>query len=328
VLFDSARPEQGGSIFTAAELASAESVNFMARHGGGVVSLCLTAERCERLGLRPMCRPDRSANADVMVTIEAREGITTGISAADRARTIAAAVERQAGPEALVVPGHILPLRAHPGGLLERAGIVEAAVELARLAGLAAAGVVCRILAQDGEVASGRGLGRYCATHGLRLLDTKVLVDHVSASRALVERVTEAALPTSHGRFRAIGFRETATGATHVALTRGHVAGAADVLVHAQEKCLLGDALGSSRCDCRRRLHDALDRCGAEARAVVIYLGTASADPWGAHDDPAARAAVPRPHVVQAILDGLGVVEPEFLARRAHARASQVQIVR
>lgn len=317
VLFDGGEPEHGGSLVAAAGLVTDHTVNFMARHGRGVIAVCLTPERCADLRLSPMATSQRATTRDVMVTIEAREGITTGISAADRARTIAVAADPATGRESLAVPGHIVPLRASPGGVLERAGVVEGAVELARLAGLAPAAAVCGILTEGGDAATGPELERYSERHGLRLLDTRVLAEHARDSAPLVEPVDEIEPPARDERVRAVRFRETATGAEHVALVRGEVDEDADVLVHAYERCVLADLLTPSGCDCRRDLGRALERCRAEERSVVVCLDSVGDTDWCPRcrrsASPIQRVEPRRRRVLQAILGELGVIRPRFL---------------
>jgi 3,4-dihydroxy 2-butanone 4-phosphate synthase/GTP cyclohydrolase II len=206
------------------------------------------------------------------VSVEAREGVTTGISAPDRSRTIQVAVDPDAKPEDLVQPGHVFPLRARAGGVLERAGQTEAAVDLARLAGLIPAGVVCEIMNEDGTMARVPDLIPYCERHGLKLVTTAALIEYRRRHERLVERMTAVAMPTVYGDFTAVAFRETLTGKHHVALVKGDVEGAENVLVRVHSECLTGDVFHSLRCDCGEQLELALERIAAEDRGVLLYM--------------------------------------------------------
>jgi 3,4-dihydroxy 2-butanone 4-phosphate synthase / GTP cyclohydrolase II len=206
------------------------------------------------------------------ISIEAREGVTTGISAADRSRTIQVAIDPTKGPDALVQPGHVFPLRARPGGVLQRAGQTEAAVDLARLAGLNPAGVVCEIMNEDGTMARVPDLVRYCEKHDLKLVTVADLIEYRRRTEKLVERTTSVRLPTQYGEFTAVAFREILTGKHHIALVKGDVAEAEDVLVRVHSECLTGDVFHSLRCDCGEQLEHALARIGAEKRGVLLYM--------------------------------------------------------
>jgi 3,4-dihydroxy 2-butanone 4-phosphate synthase/GTP cyclohydrolase II len=206
------------------------------------------------------------------VSVEAREGITTGISAHDRARTIQVAIDPSKGPRDLVQPGHTFPLRAKPGGVLQRAGQTEAAVDLARLAGLNPAGVVCEIMNEDGTMARVDDLIPYCERHGLTMVTVADLIEYRRRTEKLVERATAVRLPTAYGEFTAVAFRETLTGKHHVALVKGEVDGEQDVLVRVHSECLTGDVFHSLKCDCGEQLDLALQRIGAEERGVLLYM--------------------------------------------------------
>jgi 3,4-dihydroxy 2-butanone 4-phosphate synthase/GTP cyclohydrolase II len=206
------------------------------------------------------------------VTIEARDGVSTGISAADRAHTIQVAVDPTSSPKDLVHPGHIFPLRARPGGVLKRSGQTEAAVDLARLAGLTPAGVVCEIMKDDGTMARVPDLVEFCERHGLKLVTVADLIEYRRRTEKLVERVVSVRLPTDHGDFQAVAYRETLTGKQHVALVKGDVDGQEDVLVRVHSECLTGDVFHSRRCDCGEQLDHALARIEAEGRGVLLYL--------------------------------------------------------
>jgi 3,4-dihydroxy 2-butanone 4-phosphate synthase/GTP cyclohydrolase II len=262
-----------GALAIAAEFADDRAVNFMATHARGLVCLCLTGERCDALGLRPMAdRNELPSGAAFTVSIEARDGVTTGISAADRARTIEVAIDPASGPDDLVQPGHVFPLRARPGGLLQRVALTEAAVDLARLAGLTPAGVICKVMNDDGTMARLADSVDYCRRHAIRLVTIADLIEHRRRHEVLVERVTTSRLPTLHGEFSAVAFREKLTGNHHVALVRGSVAGTEDVLVRVHSECLIGDVFHSLGCDCGQQLDLALARLAAEERGVLLYL--------------------------------------------------------
>jgi 3,4-dihydroxy 2-butanone 4-phosphate synthase/GTP cyclohydrolase II len=261
------------AVAIAAEFADADVVNFMATHARGLVCLCLTGERCDALGLRPMVdRNELPSGAAFTVSIEARRGVTTGISAADRARTIAAAIDPASGPDDLVQPGHVFPLRARPGGVLQRLALTEAAVDLARLAGLTPAGVICKVMNEDGTMARLPESVAYCRRHGLRLVTIADLIEHRRRHEVLVERVTTSRLPIVRGEFQAVAFREKLTGNHHVALVRGSIAGAENVLVRVHSECLIGDVFHSLGCDCGQQLDLALARLAAEDCGVLLYL--------------------------------------------------------
>jgi 3,4-dihydroxy 2-butanone 4-phosphate synthase/GTP cyclohydrolase II len=206
------------------------------------------------------------------VSIEAREGISTGISAHDRARTIQVAIDPSRGRDDLVEPGHVFPLRARRGGVLERAGQTESAVDLARLAGLNAAGVICEVMKDDGTMARVPDLIEFCAQHGLRLVTVADLIEYRRRHEKLVERTTAVRLPTAYGEFTAVAFREKLTGKHHVALVKGDVDGAQDVLVRVHSECLTGDVFHSLRCDCGEQLEQALIQIAREDRGVLLYM--------------------------------------------------------
>jgi 3,4-dihydroxy 2-butanone 4-phosphate synthase/GTP cyclohydrolase II len=273
VVVDAADRENEGDLTIAAQFATPEAINFMATHGRGLICLCLTEERCDELGLRPMTDNNETPYETAFtISIEAREGVTTGISAADRARTIQVAIDPTKGPGDLVQPGHVFPLRARPGGVLQRSGQTEAAVDLARLAGLNPAGVVCEIMNEDGTMARVPDLVPYCESHGLKLVAVEDLIEYRRRHEKLVERMTTVRLPTAYGEFTAVAFREVLTGKNHVALVRGEVEGREDVLVRVHSECLTGDVFHSLRCDCGEQLELALRRIAAEERGVLLYM--------------------------------------------------------
>jgi 3,4-dihydroxy 2-butanone 4-phosphate synthase/GTP cyclohydrolase II len=273
VVVDDEDRENEGDLTIAAQFATPEAVNFMVIHARGLVCLCLTEERCDELGLRQMTEQNETPFGTAFtVSVEAREGVTTGISAHDRAHTIQVAIDPTSQPSDLVQPGHVFPLRARRGGVLQRTGQTEAAVDLARLAGLNPAGVVCEIMKDDGSMARVPDLVPYCARHGLKMITVADLVEYRRRHERLVERQTSVRLPTAYGEFTAVAFRETLTGKHHVALVKGDVAGAENVLVRVHSECLTGDVFHSLRCDCGEQLEHALGRIEVEGTGVLLYL--------------------------------------------------------
>ena len=273
VVVDAADRENEGDLTIAAQFATPDAVNFMTKEARGLICLCLTEDRCDELGLRQMTeRNETPYGTAFTVSVEAREGVTTGISAPDRSRTIQVAVDPDAKPEDLVQPGHVFPLRAREGGVLSRAGQTEAAVDLARLAGLIPAGVVCEIMKEDGTMARVPDLIPYCERHGLKLITVADLIEYRRRHERLVERTTTVAMPTAYGDFTAVAFGETLTGKHHIALVKGDVEGAENVLVRVHSECLTGDVFHSLRCDCGEQLEQALERIAAEERGVLLYM--------------------------------------------------------
>jgi 3,4-dihydroxy 2-butanone 4-phosphate synthase/GTP cyclohydrolase II len=273
VVVDDADRENEGDLTIAAQFATPEAVNFMATHGRGLICLCLTPERCRELDLRQMTEHNETPHETAFtVAIEAREGISTGISAHDRSRTIQVAIDPSSGPNDLVQPGHVFPLQAKPGGVLQRAGQTEASVDLARLAGLNPAAVVCEVMNDDGTMARVPDLIGYCERHGLKMVTVADLIEYRRRKEQLVERVVSVRLPTTYGDFTAVAFRERLTGKQHVALVKGEVAGRPDVLVRVHSECLTGDVFHSLRCDCGEQLDLALRRISAEGEGVLLYL--------------------------------------------------------
>jgi 3,4-dihydroxy 2-butanone 4-phosphate synthase/GTP cyclohydrolase II len=275
VVADDEDRENEGDLICAAELVTPEMINFMALHGRGLICLALTAERCDQLGLpQQVDRNTEELSTAFTVTIDAdrRFGVTTGISASDRAKTIHVAINPATLPGDLRRPGHIPPLRARPGGVLQRVGHTEAAVDLARLAGLYPAGVICEILSPDGSMARVPELHEFAGRHGLTFVTVAQLVAYRLRMERLVHRVAEARLPTEFGEFRIIGYTNDVDRAEHVALVYGDVAGQSDVLVRMHSKCLTGDVFGSTRCDCGAQLHSAMQKIAAEGRGAIVYL--------------------------------------------------------
>jgi 3,4-dihydroxy 2-butanone 4-phosphate synthase/GTP cyclohydrolase II len=273
VVVDDPDRENEGDLVIAAQFATPEAINVMATHARGLVCLCLTEERCDELGLHQMTEHNEAPLGTAFtVSIEAREGVTTGISTADRSRTIQVAIDPKSTPHDLVHPGHVFPLRARDGGVLRRAGQTEASVDLARLAGLYPAGVVCEIMNEDGTMARVPDLVPYCERHQLKLITVADLVEYRRRTEKLVERDVAVRLPTEYGEFQAVAFREKLTGKHHVALVCGEIDGVDDVLVRVHSECLTGDVFHSLRCDCGDQLDIALHRIAAEERGVLLYM--------------------------------------------------------
>ena len=275
IVADDEDRENEGDLVCAAELVTPETINFMAMHGRGLICLALTGERCDQLGLAQMA--DRNTEAlgtafTVSIDAERRFGVSTGISAADRAATIHVAMNPATTPSDLRRPGHVFPLRARPGGVLQRVGQTEASVDLSRLAGLVPAGVICEILNADGTMARRPELEVFARTHGLTFVTVAQLVAYRLGSENLVHRVAEARLPTEYGEFHIIGYHNDVDKAEHVALVLGDVSGQKDVLVRMHSKCLTGDVFGSRRCDCGPQLHAAMRKIGEAGRGVIVYL--------------------------------------------------------
>jgi 3,4-dihydroxy 2-butanone 4-phosphate synthase / GTP cyclohydrolase II len=273
VVCDDEDRENEGDLTMAAQFATPEAINFMAKEGRGLICLALTPDRCEELGLDLMAAKNESPfETAFTVSVEARDGVTTGISAADRARTVQVAIDPKSKPHDLVQPGHIFPLKAKPGGVLERTGQTEAAVDLARLAGLNPSGVICEVMNDDGTMARVPDLARYCERHGLKMITVADLIAYRRRNDKLVERVVTTRLPTAFGEFDVVGYRSLVDDKHHVALVRGEVDGAQDVLVRVHSECLTGDVFHSLRCDCGEQLESALAMIDREGQGVLLYL--------------------------------------------------------
>jgi 3,4-dihydroxy 2-butanone 4-phosphate synthase/GTP cyclohydrolase II len=273
VVVDDADRENEGDLIFAAELATPELLAFTIRYTSGFVCVPLTEEDCDRLDLPPMhhTNQDRRGTA-YTVTVDAREGVSTGISAADRSHTIRLLADPATSPVDLARPGHVVPLRAKPGGVLRRPGHTEAAIDLTRLAGLRPAGVLCELVNDDGTMMRLPDLEKFCAEHGLTLITIADLIAYRRRTEKGVERVAEARLPTPHGVFRAVGYRVEHDAAEHIALVYGDLGDGQDVLVRVHSECLTGDVFGSLRCDCGPQLTAALARVAGEGRGVVLYI--------------------------------------------------------
>jgi 3,4-dihydroxy 2-butanone 4-phosphate synthase/GTP cyclohydrolase II len=273
ILVDDEDRENEGDLTMAAEMITPEAINFMAKYGRGLICLSLTAEKCEQLRLPLMVASNTSSFGTAFtVSIEAKKGVTTGISAADRAHTILTAVADGARADDLARPGHVFPLRAKPGGVLVRAGQTEGSVDLARLAGLKSAGVICEIMNEDGTMARMPELKKFAREHGLKICTIADLVAYRLRNEMLVRRAAEAALPTGYGEFNAIAFENDVDKLEHLALVKGEIRGDEPVLVRVHSECLTGDVFGSSRCDCGDQLHRAMEMIEAAGRGVVLYM--------------------------------------------------------
>jgi 3,4-dihydroxy 2-butanone 4-phosphate synthase/GTP cyclohydrolase II len=273
ILVDDEDRENEGDLAMAAEMVTPEAINFMARYGRGLVCLALTEERADALDLPLMVRENTSPFGTAFtVSIEARGKVTTGISAADRAATIRTAVDPATGPQDLLRPGHVFPLRARRGGVLKRAGQTEASVDLARLAGLEPAAAICEIMNEDGTMARVPDLMRFAAEHGLLVVTVADLIRYRLSHETIVRRVASPKLPSRWGELIVHAYRSDATGEEHLALTLGEVAGGEPVLVRVHSQCLTGDIFGSTRCDCGLQLELALERIREAGRGVLLYL--------------------------------------------------------
>lgn len=272
---DDEEREAEGDLVGAAERVTPEMINFMATHGRGLICLALTADRCNALGLPPMADVNEEAYETAFtVSVDAakRFGVTTGISAADRAKTIQLAIDPSTNPSDLRRPGHVFPLRARTGGVLQRVGHTEGSVDLARLAGLYHAGVICEVLAEDGTMMRRGELDAFADRHGLTFITVAQLVAYRLQNERLVHRAAEARLPTPYGEFRIIGYDNDVDGSEHVALVFGEVRGETDVLVRMHSKCLTGDVFHSARCDCGWQLESAMRMIARDGKGVVVYL--------------------------------------------------------
>src|SRR6201988_5248380 len=273
IVVDDEDRENEGDLTIAAEKITPNAINFMARYGCGLICLAMTPERLDELEI-PLMVPQNSSRFETAfcVSIEARERTTTGISAADRAATVLAAIDPSTKPSDLVRPGHVFPLRARSAGVLARAGQTEAAVDLARLAGLHPAGVICEIMNRDGTMARVPELSRFARRHNMPLITVADLITYRMRTESVVKRVDSTKLPTEYGEFRLYAFENQIDKQTHVALVRGEVGDGQNVLVRVHSQCLTGDVLRSARCDCGAQLDKALRRIATEGRGVLLYL--------------------------------------------------------
>jgi 3,4-dihydroxy 2-butanone 4-phosphate synthase/GTP cyclohydrolase II len=273
IVCDDEDRENEGDLTMAAELVTPEDINFMATHGRGLICLPMAEDILDRLEIPQMITHNSSRMGTAFtVSIEAKDGVSTGISAADRAHTCRVAVDEATGPEDLVMPGHVFPLRARPGGVLQRAGQTEAAVDLARLAGLKPAGVICEIMNEDGTMARVPDLEKFSAEHGVKMVTVAQIIEYRRTYETLVRCAVETRLPTPFGEFRLRAYENEIDDLTHLALLMGEPEGTDDVLVRVHSACLTGDALHSLRCDCGEQLQAAMERVAAEGEGVIVYM--------------------------------------------------------
>ncbi len=273
IVVDDEDRENEGDLTIAAEKVTPEAINFMARYGRGLICMSMTAERLDQLEVPLMVNQNTTPfNTAFCISIEAKQDVSTGISAADRAATVRAAIDPKTKASDLARPGHMFPLRARDGGVLVRAGQTEAAVDLARIAGLYPAGVICEVMNEDGTMARVPELTKFAKKHGLLMITIADLIQYRMRTERLVKRVATAALPTAHGAFHIHAYENQLDNETHVALVRGDIADGKDVLVRVHSKCLTGDVFHSARCDCGAQLETALARIAKEGRGVLLYL--------------------------------------------------------
>jgi len=273
IVVDDADRENEGDLIMAAQFVTPAAVNFMAKHGRGLICVPTTSERLQQLGIERMVRQNReSFKTDFQVSVDAARGITTGISAADRAETIRIMADPTAVPEDLVAPGHVFPLRARPGGVLQRAGHTEAAVDLVQLAGCRPIGVICEIMSDDGSMARLPELLKFARKHRLKICTIADLIEYRRTREKLVEREEVVKLPTDYGEFDLHLYRSKLDGRHHLALVCGQPAGKSNVLVRVHSECLTGDVFGSRRCDCGPQLHQAMRQVAEAGCGVIVYM--------------------------------------------------------
>ena len=273
IVVDDEDRENEGDLTMAGAKVTPEAINFMARHGRGLICLAMMPERLAHLEI-PLEATDNSSRRDTAfcVSIDARSGTSTGISAADRARTVQVAIAKKSTPSDISRPGHVFPLKARSGGVLVRAGHTEAAVDLARIAGLEPAGVICEIMNEDGTMARVPELAKFAKKHGLPMITIAALIQYRMRTERLINRAATAELPTESGKFRIYAYENAVDNLTHVALVKGEIGDGSDVLVRVHSKCLTGDVFHSARCDCGPQLHTAMARIAKEGRGVLLYL--------------------------------------------------------
>jgi 3,4-dihydroxy 2-butanone 4-phosphate synthase/GTP cyclohydrolase II len=273
IVVDDADRENEGDLIMGAQFVTPEAVNFMAKHGRGLICVPTTSERLQQLGIERMVRQNREVfKTDFQVSVDAARGITTGISAADRAHTIRVMAEPTAVPEDLLQPGHVFPLRARPGGVLQRAGHTEAAVDLVKLAGCRPIGVICEIMSDDGSMARLPELIKFARKHRLKICTIADLIHFRRTREKLIERVEVVQLPTEYGDFALHLYRSKIDGQHHLALVAGEVSGKKNVLVRVHSECLTGDVFRSHRCDCGPQLHQAMKQVAEAGRGVIVYM--------------------------------------------------------
>jgi len=273
IFVDDADRENEGDLIMAGEHVTPAAINFMARFGRGLICVPTIEERLKQLGIERMVSQNReSFKTDFQISVDAARGITTGISAADRARTIQIMADPTAVPDDLIQPGHIFPLRARPGGVLQRAGHTEASVDLARLAGCRPIAVICEILKDDGSMARLPDLFKFARKHRLKICTIEELIRYRRRSERLVERVEVVRMPTDYGDFQLHLYKSLTDGQHHIALVRGDISGRKPVLVRVHSECLTGDVFGSRRCDCGPQLHQAMRQVAEDGRGVILYM--------------------------------------------------------
>ena len=274
ILVDDEDRENEGDLTMAAEKVTPQAINFMSKYGRGLICLSLTGEQCDRLDLPLMVKNNTSPfQTGFTISIEAKHGVTTGISAADRATTVLAAVASDAKPGDLVRPGHIFPLRARNGGVMVRVGQTEGSVDLARLAGLKPSGVICEIMDDDGTMARMPSLQKFSEEHGIGIVTIADLVEYRMRAESFVHRAAETLIPTEYGgEFKIMAFENDVDNLTHIALVKGEIDPEQPVLVRVHSECMTGDIFGSMRCDCGDQLHRAMERIAEEGTGVIIYL--------------------------------------------------------
>ena len=273
IVMDDAQRENEGDLIIPASFVSAQAINFMAKHGRGLICMPMEEGRLDELGLYPMAPELRGRFKTAWaISVDVREGITTGISASDRAKTIQALIDPQIKPGDLVKPGHVFPLRAQKGGVLTRAGHTEACVDLMKLAGLYPAGVICEIMNEDGTMARTGDLLKFARIHNLKLCTVCDLIEYRRKRTRLIKRIETATLPTEYGAFKLIVYESQVDKLHHLALVLGNIKGAKSVLVRVHSQCLTGDVFGSQRCDCGRQLHKAMQLLQREKRGVLLYM--------------------------------------------------------
>lgn len=273
ILVDDEDRENEGDLCMAAEKVNPPAINFMAKYGRGLICLSLTPQRVDELQLPMMTDENTSQFGTAFtVSIEAKKGVTTGISAADRATTILTAIDPKAGSDDLARPGHVFPLRAKPGGVLQRAGQTEGSVDLARLAGLYPAGVICEIMSDDGTMARMPELMEFAKRHTLKIVTVKDLIHYRVRTERFVRRISDVKLPTEYGEFRAIAYTNDMDSNIHIALVKGEIKPDDAVLVRVHSECLTGDVFGSKRCDCGDQLHKAMQMIDEQEKGVILYM--------------------------------------------------------
>ena len=273
IVCDDEDRENEGDLTMAAELVTADDINFMATHGKGLICLPLHEDIVERLEIPQMAQHNSAQNETAFtVSIEAKEGVTTGISAADRAVTSRIAADDATGPDDLVMPGHVFPLKAKPGGVLQRAGQTEAAVDLSRLAGLKPAGVICEVMNDDGTMARVPDFEKFCAKHEMKMVTVEQIIEYRRKYEKLIEFAVETSLPTRFGEFRMRAYENEVENLTHMALVLGEPEGKEDVLVRVHSACLTGDAFHSLRCDCGDQLEASMAAIAEEGEGVLVYM--------------------------------------------------------